>query len=149
MNFANAFAQAAAEHGKRPAVKLDDAVLTYSSLDAGVARAAGFLRSKGVSEGDRVGMQLPNVPYFPIVYFGALRIGAVVVTMNPLLKAREVAYHLQDSGAGVIVGWPDFADAATAGSEAAGADCILTRPGEFEQMLAGVDPVEDAVDRAD
>src|SRR3954468_8958778 len=149
MNFADAFARAAAEHSERPAVKLDDVVLTYSALDEAVARAAGFLRAKGVGEGDRVGMQLPNVPYFPIVYFGALRIGAVVVTMNPLLKGREVAYYLQDSAARLLVAWPDFADAATGDAEEAGAECVLTQPGEFEQLLGAADPVTDAVDRAD
>src|SRR4051794_22792644 len=97
-NFAEQLSPAAAEAPERPAVKLDDIVLTYEALDAAVARAAGLLRSRGVEPGDRVGMQLPNVPYFPIVYFGALRVGAVVVPMNPLLKAREVAYHLSDSG---------------------------------------------------
>src|SRR3954447_24800727 len=149
MNFANAFGQAAAEHAERPAVKLDDAVLTYSALDEAVGRAAGLLRARGIGPGDRLGLQLPNVPYFPIVYFGALRIGAVVVTMNPLLKAREVAYHLKDSGARLLVAWPDFADAATGGAEESGADCVLTQPGEFEQMLGAVDPIEDVVDRAD
>jgi long-chain acyl-CoA synthetase len=48
---------------------------------------------------------MPNVPYFPIVFFGALRLGAVVVPMNPLLKGREVAYYLSDSGANVVVAW--------------------------------------------
>ncbi len=75
----------------------------------------------------------PNVPYFPIVYFGVLRLGAVVVPMNPLLKEKEVGYHLSDSGAKVMLGWQDFEDAARAGSEQAGAECILVRPEEFEQ----------------
>src|SRR5918912_443387 len=119
MNFAEAFARTAAEQAERPAVKLDDAELTYAALDEAVGRAAGLLRSKGVGEGDRIGLQLPNVPYFPIVYFGALRIGAVVVTMNPLLKAREVAYYLQDSGARLLVASPDFADAANGGADQA------------------------------
>jgi long-chain acyl-CoA synthetase len=148
-NFAQELSAAAAEDGDRPAVKLDDIVLNYAALDAGVARAAGLLRSKGVEPGDRVGMQLPNVPYFPIVYFGALRIGAVVVPMNPLLKDREVAYHLSDSGAKVIVAWHGFEEAATGGAEQAGAEAIIAKPGEFEQLLGGVDPVEDVVDRAD
>jgi long-chain acyl-CoA synthetase len=149
MNFAQLFSDAAAEHGDRNAVKLDDLVLNYAVLDAGVARAAGFLRSKGVGEGDRVGLQLPNVPYFPVLYFGALRLGAVVVPMNPLLKAREVAYHLQDSGARLLFSWPDFAEAAEGGAGEAGAECILTKPGEFEQLLGGADPVEEVADRAD
>src|SRR3954463_10033831 len=148
-NFAEELAAAAEEAGDRPALKLDDVVLTYQVLDAAVARAAGMLKSKGVEPGDRVGMQLPNVPYFPIVYFGALRLGAIVVPMNPLLKAREVAYHLSDSGAKVLVAWNGFAEAAEGGSEDAGAECVIVTPGEFEQLLGGAQPVEETADRAD
>jgi long-chain acyl-CoA synthetase len=97
-NFAHEVAVAASEHPDHPAIKLDDLVLNYQLLNEATARAAGLLRSRGVGVGDRVGLQLPNVPYFPVVYFGALRLGAVVVPMNPLLKEREVAYHLSDSG---------------------------------------------------
>src|SRR3954454_11201306 len=148
-NFAHELSAAVEQAGDRPAVKLDDVVLTYGALDAAVARAAGLLRSKGVGAGDRVGMQLPNVPYFPFVYFGALRLGAVVVPMNPLLKDREVAYHLSDSGATVMVAWHGFADAARGGSEAAGAECIVVTPGEFEQQLGAAGPVQEIADRAD
>src|SRR5215203_4253820 len=83
-NLAHELAAAVADAPDRPAVKLDDLVLSYAFLDAGLARA------HGVQAGDRVGLQLPNVPYFPVMYFGALRLGAVVVPLNPLLKAREV-----------------------------------------------------------
>ncbi len=148
-NFAEQLSSAAADARDRPAVKLDDRVLSYGELDGAVARAAGLLREQGVRAGDRVGMQLPNVPYFPIVYFGVLRLGAVVVPMNPLLKDREVAYHLSDSGAGVMVGWHGFEQPARAGSEQAGAECILVVPGEFEQLLEGADPVEAVAERAD
>jgi long-chain acyl-CoA synthetase len=48
---------------------------------------------------------LPNVPAFPIAFYGALAAGAVVVPMNPLLKSREVAYYLGDSGAKVVLAW--------------------------------------------
>src|SRR5213080_466678 len=130
-NFAEQLSTAAADYPDHPAVKLDDYVLTYGQLDQAVARAAGLLRSLGVGPGDRVGMQLPNVPYFPVVYFGALRLGAVVVPMNPLLKGREVAYHLSDSGAKVIVAWHGFADAARTGAEEAGAEAVIASPGEF------------------
>src|SRR5438270_10625318 len=135
-NFAEQLTQAAAADAEHPAVKLDDIVLSYGMLDAAVARAAGLLRARGVSAGDRVGMQLPNVPYFPIIYFGALRVGAVVVPMNPLLKDREVAYHLSDSGAKLMLGWHGFAEAAEGGSEQAGAECILVEPGKSEGLLA-------------
>src|SRR5438067_10519141 len=115
-NFAEQLSAAAAEDPNHLAVKLDDVTLSYGVLDAAVARAAGLLRAKGVGPGDRVGMQLPNVPYFPIVYFGVLPLGAVVVQMNPLLKGREVAYYLSESGADLMVAWHDFADAARGGS---------------------------------
>ena len=148
-NFAQELASAVADGAERPAVKLDDLVLNYGLLDAGAQRAAGLLRAHGVEAGDRVGMQLPNVPYFPVVYFGALRLGAIVVPMNPLLKGREVGYHLKDSGAKVLVAWHGFAEPAQAGSEEAGAELILVTPGEFEQALGAAEPVEDIADRAD
>src|SRR5919199_5872869 len=126
-NFAEELSAAAREHGDRPAVKLDDTVLNYAFLDAGVARAAGMLRAKGVGPGDRVGLQLPNVPYFPVVYFGILRLGAVVVPMNPLLRAKEVAYHLKDPEAKLLFAWHDFADAASQGADEAGAPAVLVK----------------------
>jgi long-chain acyl-CoA synthetase len=96
-----------------------------------------------------VGMQLPNVPYFPIVYYATLRLGGVVVPMNPLLKDREVAYHLSDSAAKVMMGWHQFEDAGRRGSEDAGAECVIIKPGEFEQQLGQADVVRDVADRAD
>ena len=80
------------------AFKLDDLELTYGMLDEGSARIAGLLRSRGIEPGDRVGIMLPNVPYFPVVYYGILRAGGVVVPMNVLLKEREVRFYLEDSG---------------------------------------------------
>jgi long-chain acyl-CoA synthetase len=148
-NFAQQLSAAASDGADRPAVKLDELVLTYEVLDQAVARAAGLLRSEGVEPGDRVGMQLPNVPYFPIVYYGALRIGAVVVPMNPLLKGREVAYHLSDSGATVLFAWHQFGDAARGGCEDAGAECVVIEPGKFEQLLGGAEPVQEVSERDD
>ncbi len=148
-NFAEQLSAAAAADADHPALKFDDLVLTYGQLEDAVMRAAGLLRDRGVEPGDRVGMQLPNVPYFPIIYFGVLRLGAVVVPMNPLLKEKEVGYHLSDSGAKVMLGWQDFEDAARAGSEQAGAECILVRPQEFEKLLGDSDPVREVAARTD
>ena len=53
--------------------------------------------------------------------------------MNVLLKEREVAFYLGDSGAKVLFAWHEFADAAHAGAEQAGAECVLVEPGEFER----------------
>ena len=52
-----------------------------------------------MQQGDRVGVMLPNVPEFPVAYYGVLRAGGVVVPMNVLLKRREIAFYLEDSGA--------------------------------------------------
>src|SRR4051812_36084862 len=78
------------------AMKLDDFELTFAELDERSARAAGLLRDYGVEPGDRVGIMLPNVPAFAVAYYGILRLGAVVVPMNVLLKARETSFYLSD-----------------------------------------------------
>jgi long-chain acyl-CoA synthetase len=134
-NLADLLTVATTKHPDRVAIKLDDSELSYAVLDRAVARVAGLLRAKGIEPGDRVGIMLPNVPYFPICYYGALRVGAAIVPMNPLLKDREVAFYLGDSGAEVLFAWHQFADAAQAGAEQAGADCVLVEPGEFETLL--------------
>ena len=131
------------------AIKLDDAELSYGLLDAGSAAVAGLLRDKGFKEGDRVGIMLPNVPYFAVVYYGILRAGGVVVPMNVLLKGREVKFYLEDPGAKIVFAWHDFAEAAEMGASEAGAECILVKPGEFDAMLKDVsEPVTDVADRA-
>src|SRR4051794_32188746 len=116
-NLARLLTDTVAEHPDRPAIKLDDIVLPYSVVDQGVARAAGFLASKGIGPGDRVGLMLPNVPYFALLFYGALRLGATVVPMNPLLKRREIAFHLEDSGAKLLLAWHGFAEAAEPGAQ--------------------------------
>ena len=74
-------------------------------------------------------MMLPNVPYFPVVYYGILRAGAVVVPMNVLLKEREVAFYLEDPEAKLVFAWHDFAEAAEAGADEAGRRVIARRAG--------------------
>ena len=106
------------------------------------------MKSKGLEPGDRVGLMMPNVPYFPAIYFGILRAGGVVVPMNVLLKGREVAFYLEDPGAKIVFAWGDFAEAAEEGAEKAGTDVILVKPGEFEKLLAEQEPVADVADRS-
>ena len=123
-----------------PAVRLDDTVLSYGTLDDLTARVAGLLREHGIGPGDRVGIMLPNVPQFATTYYGVLRAGGIVVPMNVLLKRREVAFYLSDPGARVVLAWHEFEDEARAGAEEAGAECIVVRPGDFEQRLTDVAP---------
>src|SRR3954454_18633521 len=147
MNLASLLTDTAAEHGDDAALKLDDTTVTYAMLDEGSARVAALLRDKGLEPGDRVGIMLPNVPYFGVVYYGVLRAGGVVVPMNVLLKGREVKFYLEDPGAKLLFAWHDFGDAAKEGAEAAGAEAILVKPGEFEQLLADAEPDTSVAER--
>jgi long-chain acyl-CoA synthetase len=118
-------------------------------LDESSARIAALLKAKGVEPGDRVGLMLPNVPYFPAIYYGILRAGGVVVPMNVLLKGREVTFYLQDPGAKVAFAWYGFAEAAEEGAAQAGSELILVKPGEFEQLVVAHEPDPDVADRSE
>ena len=102
-NLASNLANTTRAHADRPAVRVDDAVLTYRELDEASARVAGLLHERGLKPGDRVGIMMPNVAEVPVVYYGVLRAGGVVVPMNPLLKAREVQHYLGDSQARLVL----------------------------------------------
>jgi long-chain acyl-CoA synthetase len=125
---------------------LAESAMTYAELEDGCARAAGLLRARGIGPGDRVAVMLPNLPQFALAYYGALRLGAIVVPMNPLLKKREVAFYLRDSGAGVIFALAGMEEHAVAGAEQAGAECIPVAFGEFEARLADAEPVPEVAD---
>jgi long-chain acyl-CoA synthetase len=143
MNLARIVTESAERFGDRPALKLDDVTVNYTLLDEGSARAAALLKARGLEKGDRVGIMLPNVPYFPIAYYGILRAGGVVVPMNVLLKGREVKYYLEDPGAKLLFAWGDFAEAASQGAAEAGAELIEVVPGEFEKLLADTEPLRE------
>ena len=121
--------RAAADHGERPAVRMDGLVLSYAQLWDAAGRMTSLLSSVGIVPGDRVAVMLPNVPAFPIAFYGALGAGAVVVPVNPLLKGREVAYYLRDSGATVLLAWHTAAGEAGKGAELTHAG--LTRNAEL------------------
>ena len=78
---------------------LGDQRLSYAQVDAAANQVANMLSARGIGPGDKVALSCPNLPYFPIVYYGILKAGAVVVPLNVLLKGREIAYHLKDSQA--------------------------------------------------
>ncbi len=83
----------------RAAVVLGETRLSYAQVNGAANQVANLLRSRGIGAGDRVALTCPNVPYFPIIYYGILKAGAVVVPLNVLNKGRENAYYLADSGA--------------------------------------------------
>src|SRR5690606_36180260 len=81
------------------AIVFGDMRLPYSMIDTVANQVANLLVSRGIGRGDKVAIACPNLPYFPFVYFGSLKAGAVVVPLNVLLQSKEIAYHLDDSGA--------------------------------------------------
>ena len=83
----------------RTAVICGDTQLTYAEIDAKANQVANALKKFGIEKGDKVALSCPNLPFFPIIYYGILKAGAVVVPLNILFKAREVEYHLTDSDA--------------------------------------------------
>ena len=149
MNLAENLSMSAASTPDAPAVRLDDVVLSYAALDAASARVAGLLAAKGVGPGDRVGIMLPNVPQFLVVYYGILRLGAVVVPMNVLLKGRETAFYLRTRAPRPCSPGSAFAEHAQTGAAEAGAECIEVEPAAFEQMLAAAEPLAEVAERAE
>jgi len=99
LNLSILLEDSARHHPDRAALVLGDQRLSYAQVDAAANQVANLLVERGIQPGDKVALSCPNLPYFPIVYYGILKAGAVVVPLNVLLKGREIAYHLNDSDA--------------------------------------------------
>ncbi|AEV86091.1 acyl-CoA synthetase [Actinoplanes sp. SE50] len=99
LNLSILLEDSARRHPDRAAVVLGPQRLTYAQVEAAAGQVANMLVARGIQPGDRVALSCPNLPYFPIVYYGILKAGAVVVPLNVLLKGREITYHLKDSQA--------------------------------------------------
>ena len=91
----------------REAVVWKDVRLTYGQLDKLSNRVANALTEMGIGHGDKVALCCPNLPCFPVVYYGIMKTGAVVVPLNVLFKPREIAYHLSDSDAKAVFVFED------------------------------------------
>ncbi len=115
LNLAVILEESTRKNPNKPAIVLDDFKLTYAQLDGAANQVANGLRAAGIQAGERVGIMLPNVPHFPIVYFGILKAGCIAVPMNVLLKAPEIAYYLGDSEASAVFFWEMFAAEALEG----------------------------------
>ena len=103
-----------------PLCHISDLTFSYAQVDEISGRVASALLGLGLRRGDKVAVQLPNLPQFIFTYFAILKAGLVMVPLNPLLKAPEVAYQLQDSESRILVTFEGFADEAVAGARQAG-----------------------------
>ncbi|NYI40581.1 AMP-binding protein [Demequina lutea] len=97
--------RAAASWPDHIAIDFLGATTTYAQLAADVARAAGLLHERGVRKGDRVAIALPNCTTHIVTFNAVLRLGAIVVSINPTLAAHGIASQLADSGATVFIAW--------------------------------------------
>ncbi len=149
-NLATALVDAADRYGDRPALRLDEHVLTYAEFLDAARAVAGALRARGLEPGARVGLVFPNVPAFPVAFHGALMAGCAVVPMNPLLKAREIEYYLQDSTMSLVLAWDQAADAAReAGANRDTEVWAMPATGPTADQLGSGEPVDGPEERAD
>ncbi len=85
------------------AINFYGAEITYGRLDSLARALASALREQGVGPGDRVGLFLPNCPQFTIAFLAILMRGALVVPINPMVRAMELAHYIHDSGARLVI----------------------------------------------
>jgi long-chain acyl-CoA synthetase len=110
LNLASVLAHSARLTPDRIAITCGAEQLSYAELDAKASQVAAGLHAIGIRAGDHVALSCPNVPWFPIAYFGILKAGGAVVPLNVLLKPREIAYHLKDSGAKAVLAFEGSAE---------------------------------------
>lgn len=114
LNLALVLREAAREFPERTALAVGETKLPYKKVHELAQLFAGGLGGLGVARGEHVALMLPNVPHFTLAYFGSHYAGNPVVPLNVLLTPDEIAYHLEDSDAAVLVVWEGFYEQARA-----------------------------------
>jgi long-chain acyl-CoA synthetase len=143
LNLALILEAAAASRPDHAAIRLNDFSLSYRELDRAARGFATSLRARGIEPDEAVALMIPNVPQFTIAYFGSLYAGCRVVPLNVLLSGPEVAYHLEDSDARLLIAHPLFAEPALVGAAVAGVDVVEAAEGsETVAAMAAADPIE-------
>ena len=120
----------------KPLCHIGDLTFTYAQVDEISGRVATSLRALGLERGDKVAVQLPNLPQFLFTYFGILKAGLVMVPLNPLLRAPEITYHLQDSDARLLVTFEMFAEEAVKGASPVEGDDDIRRQSARQRAAA-------------
>jgi len=126
LNLAMILEQNAVKRPDTTAVVYGDMRFTYKQLNEYANQVANGLKSLGIEAGDKVALACPNLPYFPFVYYGILKAGAVVVPLNILFKPREVAFHLRDSDAKAVFVFEGTAELPLAQTVKQGFDMVET-----------------------
>jgi long-chain acyl-CoA synthetase len=116
LNIATMLRESATANPDKPLCHINDLTFSYAQVDEISGRVASALLATGLQRGDKVALQLPNLPQFLFTYFGLMKAGLVMVPLNPLLRAPEVKYHLEDSDAKVLITFEMFAEEAHRGA---------------------------------
>jgi long-chain acyl-CoA synthetase len=122
------------------------AAATYRELDEQSGQFAAGLIAAGLTPGQVVAIQLPNVPEFLTAYFGALKAGMTVLPVNPLLKAAELEHQLTDSAASIMVGLAGLHAEAAKACELLGVPLYLA--GDPAALPDGALPITDLMSAA-
>jgi long-chain acyl-CoA synthetase len=128
---------AASDVPDRPATAFLGAQLTWAEIKQRSDRLSTALAKMGIAKGDRVGIMLPNAPQYVIAAFAILRIGAIVVNVNPLYTPREIALVAKDSGMRVLIALDLLAPAALAIiGQTSIEKIVVTSAGEYSAAAA-------------
>ncbi len=98
------FENAAEKYPDQACTVFQDTVVSYGQMNRLADRLAAGLERMGLHAGDRVGLALPNIPQFVLAYYAILKMGGVVVAINPLYKQRELEFMVRDAGVRVLIG---------------------------------------------
>ena len=102
MNISEHIQRAARRFPDKPAIVFENHLVSYRQLNADVNRLANALAANGFGPGERIALHLPNIPEFAVCYLAAQKIGAIAVSVSPMLTAGELTYILNDSGAALV-----------------------------------------------
>lgn len=135
MNLAENLDRTARARARSAAATLGDEVTSFGEVDRWSRHVAGFLADNEVRAGDRVGLMLPDALEFAALYYGILRLGAVVVPMSPLLTERGVRHRLQDSGARALLAWETTRGSVEPAARALGVVAWLLESGGLPDLV--------------
>ena len=110
----------------KEAIVWNEMRFSYGQLNALSNRVANALVEMNIGHGDKVALACPNLPFFPIVYYAIMKVGAAVVPLNILFKQREIAYHLTDSDAKAVFVFEGTSELALAQTVKEGFDQVET-----------------------
>jgi long-chain acyl-CoA synthetase len=126
LNLSQILSGASTTAPQRIALRFGDLAMPVEVLDGLAKQSARLFSGDGVGAGHRVALVMPNVPHFPVAYYGALRTGATVVPLSPLLSAGEFEYIFEDCMPTVLVAWSGVHKAAAKAAKACGVPMIYS-----------------------